>query len=177
MRRVAPLLLLLAAKEAAAQTPAYGWSLLFRQTAVRTFFTRAAPRASPMGAAHRPPRRHRNAESCTQRARSNLWRCLSAQGNLKPVADWVRYNADRADPHADFSVLDTLENYRHVDGLTMKIVRAFLWSFLEFRGRKMRFQSEMRIYDRTVVYSGDRNESKMWSLPADLCIFKRNARK
>jgi hypothetical protein len=37
MRRVtAPLLLLLAANEAAAQTPAAGWTILFRQTAVRT---------------------------------------------------------------------------------------------------------------------------------------------
>jgi len=44
------------------------------------------------------------------------------QGNYQPVDDWVHYNADRADPNADFSVLDTLESYRQADGFTLKIV-------------------------------------------------------
>ena len=55
----------------------------------------------------------------------NTWVRLFRQtnGNFRSAADWVRYNADaNASATEDFSILDTLEDYRQADGFTLKLV-------------------------------------------------------
>ena len=50
------------------------------------------------------------------------WTLLFRQtaGNYRPVAEWVSYNV--GDRSGDFSVLDTLEDYRQNGAFTLKLV-------------------------------------------------------
>ena len=56
---------------------------------------------------------------------NGTWTLLFRQsaGNLRPPAQWVSYNpsANRSATE-DFSILDTLEDYRQIDGFTLKLV-------------------------------------------------------
>ena len=45
-------------------------------------------------------------------------------GNVRPAAEWVSYNSHlNGSATEDFSILGTLEDYRQLDGFTLKIVR------------------------------------------------------
>ena len=45
-------------------------------------------------------------------------------GNVRLPAEWVSYNSHlNASATEDFSILGTLEDYRQLDGFTLKIVR------------------------------------------------------